>query len=105
MPMGLWNSPAIHQRRMTTALWEHLSKICHIYLDDIIIWSDSIAEHIKHINLVMKSLCAARLYCNPDKCKFFQRHVNFLGHVISQCGIEANFSKVEKVMNWPTPKS
>jgi hypothetical protein len=49
MPMGLHNSPPIHQRRMTAALHELLGKICHIYLDDIIIWSNSVEQHTEHI--------------------------------------------------------
>ena len=73
MPMGLHNSPAIHQRWMTAALRKHLGKICHIYWDDIIVWSDTIADHIKHIDMVMKSLHDTRLYCNPDKCRFFEK--------------------------------
>jgi hypothetical protein len=71
MPMGLQNSPAIHQHHMTAALHEYIGKICHIYLDDIVIWSNSIREHAKHIDLVMKALWKASLYCNPKKCKFF----------------------------------
>ena len=105
MPMGLRNSPAIHQHHMTAALREHLGKICHIYLDDIIIWSNTIAEHVKHIDLIMDSLRKARLYCNPNKCKFFQHEVDFLGHHISERGIEPNSSKIAKVLNWPVPKS
>jgi RNase H-like domain found in reverse transcriptase/Reverse transcriptase (RNA-dependent DNA polymerase)/Integrase zinc binding domain len=105
MPMGLRNSPAIHQRRMTAALREHLGKICHIYLDDIIIWSNTVAEHARHIELIMASLRKARLHCNPHKCNFFQREVDFLGHHISERGIEPNSSKVEKILNWPVPKS
>jgi Reverse transcriptase (RNA-dependent DNA polymerase)/RNase H-like domain found in reverse transcriptase len=105
MPMGLRNSPAIHQCRMTAALREHLGKICHIYLDDIIIWSNTVAEHARHIELIMASLRKARLYCNPNKCNFFQREVDFLGHHISERGIEPNSSKVEKILNWPVPKS
>src|SRR5882724_2705551 len=77
----------------------------HIYLDDIIIWSDTIADHIKHIDAVMKFLQKACLYCNPNKCKFFQHEVDFLGHHISQCGIEPNSSKIDKVLNWLIPKS
>ena len=53
----------------------------------------------------MKSLRKAKLYCNPDKCKFFQKEVNFLGHHISERGIEPNSSKVDKIMNWPVPKN
>jgi len=71
MPMGLRNSPAIHQRRMTAALRELIGKICHIYLDDIVIWSNDVVEHTKHIALVMAALRKARLYCNPNKCRFY----------------------------------
>ena len=65
MPMGLQNSPPIHQRQMTAALRELLRKMCHIYLDDIIIWSDSVEQHTEHIRQVLTALRKARLYCNP----------------------------------------
>jgi hypothetical protein len=71
MPMGLQNSPVIHQQCMTATLHEHLRKFCHIYLDDIVIWFDSVAEHTQHIDLVMKALHKADLYCNQKKCQFF----------------------------------
>ena len=45
MPQGLKNTPLIHQRRMNSALREHIGKFCHIYIDDIVIWSSSIDEH------------------------------------------------------------
>ena len=84
MPMGLQNSPAIHQHCVTAALQEYIGKICHIYLHDIIIWSNSVAEHMKHIDLIMKALEKACLYCNPQKCKFYQSELNFLGHHTSK---------------------
>ena len=62
MPMGLRNSPAIHQRRVTAALQSRLGKICHIYLDDIIIWSNSIEQHIEDVRAILSDLRAARLY-------------------------------------------
>jgi hypothetical protein len=105
MPMGLRNSPPIHQRRMTAALREHIGKICHIYLDDIIIWSNTIEDHTKHIRMVLTSLQNASLYCNPKKCEFFLLEVDFLGHRISQRGVEAQNSKVDKILNWPVPTS
>jgi hypothetical protein len=72
MPIELHNSPAIHQYWMTVALCKHLGKICHIYLDDIIIWSDTVTKHIKHIDAVVKSLQKAHLYCNRNKSNFFK---------------------------------
>ena len=105
MPMGLSNSPPIHQRHMTVALWELLGKICHIYLDDIVIWSDTVEQHTKHVRMVLAALRKAKLYCNPKKCHFFLLELEFLGHHISACGIEANASKVDKILNWPIPQN
>jgi len=48
--MGLQNSPAVHQHRVFSALWKLISKICHVYLDDVIIWSDSLAEHEQNVS-------------------------------------------------------
>jgi hypothetical protein len=105
MPMGLRNSPAIHQRRVTAALRELLGRICHIYLDDIVIWSTTVAEHTEHVRLVLNALRKAKLYCNPKKCEFFLLELEFLGHHISSRGIEASISKVDKVLNWPAPRN
>jgi hypothetical protein len=105
MPMGLRNSPAIHQRHVMAALRDHIGEICHIYLDDIVIWSNNVAEHTKHIDLIMTALRKARLYCNPAKCKFYLLELDFLGHHISERGIEANSSKIDRILHWPTPKS
>jgi hypothetical protein len=105
MPMGLKNSPPIHQRCMVAALRDLIGKICHVYLDDIIIWSNSIAKHTKHIDMVMKALAVAKLHLNPAKCAFYLLEIDFLGHHISACGIEPNSSKVEKILNWPVPEN
>ena len=59
MPQGLKNAPPIHQRRMNAALHPLIGKICHIYIDDIVIWSNTVTEHVKHINMVMNALIVA----------------------------------------------
>jgi hypothetical protein len=105
MPMGLKNSPPIHQHRMVAALRHLIGKICHVYLDDIIIWSNSVAKHTNHIDMVMKALAAAKLHLNPVKCAFYLLEIDFLGHHISARGIEPNSSKVEKILNWPVPEN
>ena len=53
MPIGLKILPLIYQHCMVVALWHLIGKICHVYLNDIIIWSDPFAEHTKHIDMVM----------------------------------------------------
>ena len=105
MPMGLQNSPAIHQHRVTSTLHELLGRICHIYLDNIMIWSNTIAEHMLHVKLVLEALCKATLSCNPKKCDFYLLKLDFLGHHISSRGIKASTSKVDKVLGWPVPQS
>ena len=105
MPMGLRNSPAIHQRRVTAALRSRIGKICHIYLDDIIIWSDTVEDHICDVRAVLSDLRAARLYINEKKTNLFQTEVKFLGHKISAKGIEADSKKVDAILDWPIPKT
>ena len=104
MPMGLRNSPAIHQRRVTSVLHPFIGKICHIYLDDIVIWSDTIEEHIENVKTIMNVLREARLHVNCKKTKLFCEEIDFLGHHISQRGVEADNRKVAKILDWPVPK-
>lgn len=103
MLQGPKNVPPIHQRWMNSALRHLIGKICLVYLDNIVIWSNTIAEHIKHIDMVMKALANTRLFCNKKKCNFFLAELNFLRHHISAWGIEPNLSKVQKILHWPTP--
>jgi len=56
IPMGLRNSPPIHQRHVADALRELIGKICHIYLDDIVIWSASVEEHERYVRMVLDCL-------------------------------------------------
>ena len=87
---------------MNATLQYLIGKICHIYIDDIVIWSSSVAEHIKHIDMVMKALTNAKLFCNKTKCKFFLMELDFLSHHISAQGVKPNSSKVQKFLDWPT---
>ena len=105
MPMGFRNSPAIHQRRVTNALRQYIGKICHVYLDDIVVWSDSIEDHIKNVHKILEALRLAKLYVNEKKTNLFAYEIKFLGHKISQSGIEADGSKVDKILEWPIPKN
>ena len=105
MPMGLKNAPAIHQWRVTAALHLLIGKFCHIYLDDIVIWSNTVDEHERNVHAVLQVLDNARSYINPDKTHLFCTEIYFLGHHISTCGIEADTQKIEQILSWPEPKS
>ncbi len=87
------------------ALWEFIGKICHVYLDDIIIWSNSLAEHIKNVNIILSALRKARVYINAKKTVLFSTSVDFLGHRVSLAGIEVCDKKADKILDWPIPTS
>ncbi|THG94041.1 hypothetical protein EW026_g7348 [Hermanssonia centrifuga] len=105
MPQGCRNAPATHQRRMFNALRDHIGSICHVYLDDIVIWSQTLDEHRKNVATILACLRQHKLYCSPKKTDLFCLSINFLGHYISANGIEANNKKVEKILDWPIPRS
>jgi len=105
MPMGCRNAPATHQRRISLALKDHIGKFCHVYLDDIVIWLQSIDEHKKNVAAVLDALCRTHLYCSMKKSNLFCSEIDFLGHHISPRGIEADSSKVQCIMDLPQPCS
>lgn len=90
---------------MVAALRHLIGKICHVYLDDIIIWSSSLAEHIKNIELMLLALRDVALYCKVKKTELFCTSINFLGHTISQAGIQADSNKALKIAEWPVPRT
>lgn len=106
MPMGCRNAPATHQRRMFSALRHLIGKVCHVYMDDIVVWSSTDhAEHEENLRQVLNAIRAAGLYCSNKKTAMFQTEVQFLGHHISARGIEADKAKVAKILDWPRPKT
>lgn len=104
MPMGVRNAPAAHQRRMSVALRHLIGKICHVYLDDIIIWSQTVEEHERNVRMVLEALRGAHLFCSPKKTSLFNMEIDFLGHHISARGVEPDKSKIARILDWPVPR-
>ena len=104
MPFGLCNAPGTFERLMETVLrgmqWERAV----LYLDDIIIFSDSIQEHMNRLEEVFNRLKEANLTLKPSKCHFFQKQVEFLGHVVDRDGVHTDPKKVEAIQQWAIPK-
>ena len=73
-----------------------------VYLDDIIIYSDTKEEHLKRLDAVFQKLAAAGLKLKPSKYFFF-KEIEYLGHVVSGRGISTSPRKVKAVTKWPTP--
>ena len=105
LPFGLNNAPATYQRLMEQCLGDLNMKICAIYLDDLIIFSSTLEEHLYRLDKVLTRLRECNLKLSPKKCNFLQTKVKYVGHIVSENGVEADPEKVEKVKNWPTPQN
>ena len=102
MPFGLSNAPVSFQRLMDKVLaglhWEQ----CLVYLDDIIVFGRTFEETLARLRCVMDWLQAAGLKLKASKCKWFQRSVQYLGHIVSSKGIECDPEKIATIKDWPT---
>jgi len=74
-----------------------------VYLDDIIVYSSSVEEHIERLGLVFERLRAANLKLKPSKCSLLRTEVNFLGHVLSGDRVSTDPEKIRAVRDWPVP--
>ena len=104
MPFGLCNAPATFERLMERVLGQLRWQICLCYLDDILIFSRTVDEHLAHLEIVFQRLREAKLKLKPKKCHFFQRQVAFLGHIVSSEGIATDPSKTLKISDCPAPQ-
>lgn len=105
LPMGLTNAPATFMHLMHQILRPFLDDSVIVFLDDILVFSQSLREHQRHLRQVLDVLRANQLYCKESKCEFFKDSVEFLGHVIDRDGLHMMESKVKAVREWPTPTS
>ncbi|GJV02953.1 putative reverse transcriptase domain-containing protein [Tanacetum coccineum] len=105
MPFGLTNAPAIFMDLMNKVCRPYLDKFVIVFIDDILIYSKTQEEHVKHLRLVLELLKKEKLYAKFFKCEFWLREVQFLGHVINGNGIHVNPSKIEAVKNWKAPRT
>ena len=104
MPFGLCNAPGTFQRLMERVLAGLHWTSCLVYLDDIIIFSQNIDDHLQKLREVFLRLQGAGLKIKPIKCFLMQRSVHYLGHVVSSKGVETDPKKVSCIKEWPTPK-
>lgn len=105
MPFGLANAPSTFQHFVNDVLRPYLDVFCTAYIDDILIFSDSLEEHKKHVNLVLEALSNAGLQLDVDKCEFHKTEVLYLGLIISTNGISMDPEKVSAIVDWETPQN
>src|SRR2546429_6609778 len=105
MPFGLCNAPATFQRLMHEALGNLIYTKAPVYLDDIIIHSETFEQHLEDIQEVFDRLRDARLMSKESKCEFCAAEIKFLGHIIGRDGRKVDPNKVEKVKNYLRPEN
>lgn len=105
LPFGLASAPASFQQLLTQVLKQLNYKMALVYVDDILVFSKSFEDHLKHLQLVFDRLRSAGLTLKPSKCLFARPEVTYLGHVISKKGVHADISKVQAVQSFPVPKN
>ena len=103
LPFGLSTAAPTFQRAMYKAL-HHLPFVAS-YFDDILIFSDSWEEHLKHIDSTLEALSKAHFTVKPTKCILGSREINFLGHIVSQGIIKPDPQKTDKILNLERPKT
>ena len=101
MPFGLKNAPAVFQKVMDSILGNVTFARC--YIDDVIIASNTITEHCKHLSWLLETLKANGLKCHPAKCLFGSPKVPYLGHMVSIDGTSPQQAKVEAILKIPAP--
>jgi hypothetical protein len=105
LPFGLTNAPATFMHLMHQALRPFLDECALVFLDDILIYSKTLEEHVQHVRRVLDALREQKLYAKESKCEFFKHEVEFLGHRVGQDGVRMMEDKVQAVREWPTPRS
>ncbi|GBG68526.1 hypothetical protein CBR_g3070 [Chara braunii] len=103
MPFGLTNATTTFQAAMTTEFRHLLDRYVLIYLDDILVYSRSLEEHVEHLRTVLERLRQAKYEANCDKCEFARQELEYLGHYVTPQGIRPLADKIEALRVWPEP--
>ncbi|KAA0032467.1 pol protein [Cucumis melo var. makuwa] len=97
MSFGLMNAPAVFMDLMNRVFREFLDTFVIVFIDDILIYSKTEAEHEEHLRMVLQTLRDNKLYAKFSKCEFWLKQVSFLGHVVSKAGVFVDPAKIEAV--------
>jgi hypothetical protein len=105
MPFGLKTAPATFQRMMNTVLSGLTRTRRFVFVDDIVIYANSLVDQDRKLRYVSRRLRKHNLKLQPDKCEFLRKEVTFLGHRISERGVEPDTRKIEAIESFPKPST
>ena len=105
MPFGLTNAPTTFQSCMNHTFKAQLWKFVPVFFDDILIYSKTWEEHLRHLDKVLGILEEQSLYAKISKWEFGMQEMLYLGHIISAEGVQVHMEKIRAILDWPTPKT
>ena len=105
LPFGLSNAGACFSQLMDQVLLGMSYRCALAYLDDVIVWSSSFEQHLKDVEAVLERLELAGLKARPEKCNFFVKEVQLLGHIVTPAGVKPDPLKTKAVEEWPRPEN
>lgn len=105
MPFGLTNAPATFQSLMNQIFKPYLRKFILIFFDNILVYSSSYKEHLKHLQMTLQLLKDNSLCAKRSKCLFGTKQVQYLGHIITQKGVSTDPEKISCMKEWPMPQN
>jgi transposase InsO family protein len=105
VPFGLSNAPGTFQAYVNSALSDLLDTSCIVFMDDILVFSQTREDHCQHVQQVLDRLGERKLYCKLSKCEFFKDQVCFLGFVVGPEGVSMEPERVRAIQEWPLPQS
>lgn len=105
MPFGLKNAPSIFQRCVNDILYDYIGKFAYVYIDDVLIFSNTPVEHMQHIKQIFHALHSANMKVSNDKSHFFKHETEFLGHIIKHGKITVDPEKIKTIREYQIPKT
>jgi hypothetical protein len=103
MPFGLCNAPSTFQNTMNTLFQDYLRQFVIVFFDDILVYSKTLEDHLKHLELVFSCLLHNQFFLKASKCTFAQESISYLGHIVSFNGVGPDPEKIKAMVDWPTP--
>ncbi|KAL8441822.1 hypothetical protein Emed_007471 [Eimeria media] len=101
MPFGLKGAPGTFQTIMSHILWEHIGVRCAVYLDDVLVYSPNLQQHVEDVARVLRALREHRMYPKISKCRFARTEVVYLGFSVGANGVRPSMEMVKDIVHWP----
>jgi hypothetical protein len=105
MPFGLTNALATFQSCMNCIFNVQLRKLVFVFFDDILVYSKTWQEHMRHLDEVLSIMETQSLYAKDSKCEFGMTTLLYLGHIINAKGVQVHQEKIRAILDWSMPRN